>query len=251
MNQSDRVNRVKEIDQRLQEIEQELAGTNTSNAVQQLTKLSADLLKNKTGEAKRINIKTKKGTVSIDPQEIITDILAANKRYAVFVVCSLTGFFGVHRYLLGYKNWWIQLLTFGCLGMWWIVDLVRIGIHQFPKADGTPLEKGPHDKQVIGAMVVVLLIIGFIGNVTSPTTSSRSSSSSSHSASKRYEINKFKAKSLLRGCCTGAGGHWSSNDYCLGNPKEAAFIKCAGDGNTYIRYENGNVIKLDPYKYLP
>ncbi len=41
--------------------------------------------------------------------------------------CWFLGFFGIHRFYLGYSLIGIiQLLTFGGFGIWWFVDFVRL-----------------------------------------------------------------------------------------------------------------------------
>ena len=42
-------------------------------------------------------------------------------------LCLFLGYLGVHRFYLSYK-WqaWVQLFTLGGLGVWWLIDLVRI-----------------------------------------------------------------------------------------------------------------------------
>ena len=51
------------------------------------------------------------------------------------------GYFGIHRLLMGYKNWWIQLITLGGCGIWALYDLIMIITDKMPMADGTPLKK--------------------------------------------------------------------------------------------------------------
>ena len=51
------------------------------------------------------------------------------------------GYLGIHRLLMGYKNWWIQLLTAGGCGIWTLYDFIMIITDKMPMADGTPLKK--------------------------------------------------------------------------------------------------------------
>ena len=51
-----------------------------------------------------------------------------NKSQAwALVICCLAGFVGAHRYYLGYiLEGAIQTVTLGGMGVWWIIDLIRI-----------------------------------------------------------------------------------------------------------------------------
>jgi TM2 domain-containing membrane protein YozV len=60
-------------------------------------------------------------------------------RLEMALICWTVGIFGVHRLLMGYKNWWLQFLTLGGLGIWMIIDLIAILTGKMKMADGTPL----------------------------------------------------------------------------------------------------------------
>jgi TM2 domain-containing membrane protein YozV len=47
--------------------------------------------------------------------------------YWTIFLCFFFGVLGAHRFYLGY-NWqgWVQLFTLGGLGIWWLIDFVRI-----------------------------------------------------------------------------------------------------------------------------
>lgn len=67
----------------------------------------------------------------------------AQKKMIMALVCWIVGGFGVHRYMMGYKNWWQQLLlTFVCgIGqIWALVDLIKILTGSMKMADGRDLE---------------------------------------------------------------------------------------------------------------
>ena len=55
------------------------------------------------------------------------------------VVSLLVGFLGVDRKMLGYSNWWVKLVTFGGLGVWAFIDLVRIATGSLKMATGESL----------------------------------------------------------------------------------------------------------------
>jgi len=57
------------------------------------------------------------------------------------LVCWFLGTLGIHRLMMGYSNWWLQLITVGGCGVWTIIDLINILTNKMPMADGTPLKE--------------------------------------------------------------------------------------------------------------
>ncbi|WP_101690045.1 TM2 domain-containing protein [Dysgonomonas massiliensis] len=57
----------------------------------------------------------------------------------MLVICWFLGGFGVHRYLMGYKNWWLMLITLGGCGLWVLYDFIMILLDKMKMADGTDL----------------------------------------------------------------------------------------------------------------
>ncbi|HEX8547461.1 MAG TPA: TM2 domain-containing protein [Cytophagaceae bacterium] len=51
------------------------------------------------------------------------------------------GGIGLHRLLMGYKNWWMMLVTLGGFGIWSLIDFTRIALGKMTMANGAPLEK--------------------------------------------------------------------------------------------------------------
>lgn len=51
------------------------------------------------------------------------------------------GAIGLHRLLMGYKNWWIMPLTLGGFGIWSLIDFARIALGKMLMANGVPLDK--------------------------------------------------------------------------------------------------------------
>lgn len=51
------------------------------------------------------------------------------------------GIFGVHRYMMGYKWWWVMFLTMGGLGIWSMIDLWRVYNGTLVMSDGTSLSE--------------------------------------------------------------------------------------------------------------
>jgi hypothetical protein len=53
----------------------------------------------------------------------------------------LFGWLGIDRFYLGYKRMGIlKLLTFGLLGIWWVLDILLLLGKSVPDAAGRPLE---------------------------------------------------------------------------------------------------------------
>jgi TM2 domain-containing membrane protein YozV len=63
----------------------------------------------------------------------------SQSKIAMILVSFFIGQLGVHRYLMGYSNWWLQLITFGGLGIWQLVDFIRIITGDMKMADGRDL----------------------------------------------------------------------------------------------------------------
>ena len=57
----------------------------------------------------------------------------------MILIALFLGGLGIHRLMMGYKNWWLQLLTCGGCGIWALIDLVRIITGDMKMADGTEL----------------------------------------------------------------------------------------------------------------
>lgn len=49
------------------------------------------------------------------------------------------GALGVHRYMMGYGNWWKMALTLGGFGLWSLVDFYRIFSGKMKMVDGEKL----------------------------------------------------------------------------------------------------------------
>jgi TM2 domain-containing membrane protein YozV len=60
---------------------------------------------------------------------------------SMILVAFLLGQLGIHRLMMGYSNWWLQLITFGGCGIWSLVDLIRIITGDMRMADGRELKK--------------------------------------------------------------------------------------------------------------
>jgi TM2 domain-containing membrane protein YozV len=63
----------------------------------------------------------------------------AQQKIVMMLVCLFLGAYGIHRLMMGYKNWWLMLLTLGGCGIWTIVDLIKIATGSMKMADGRDL----------------------------------------------------------------------------------------------------------------
>ncbi|MEA3450780.1 MAG: TM2 domain-containing protein [Bacteroidota bacterium] len=55
-------------------------------------------------------------------------------------LCFFLGLIGIHRLVMGYKNWWLMPLTLGGFWIWSLYDFVRIMTGKMTMADGTKLK---------------------------------------------------------------------------------------------------------------
>jgi TM2 domain-containing membrane protein YozV len=58
---------------------------------------------------------------------------------SMILIAFFLGGLGVHRYLMGYSNWWLMLITLGGCGIWSLVDLIRIITGDMKMSDGREL----------------------------------------------------------------------------------------------------------------
>lgn len=65
----------------------------------------------------------------------------SDKNYIVAVLLAwFLGGLGVDRFYLGYTGIGVaKLLTFGGLGIWWLIDLILIALKKVPDRQGQPL----------------------------------------------------------------------------------------------------------------
>lgn len=54
-------------------------------------------------------------------------------------LCFFLGLLGIHRLVLGYKNWWLMAMTLGGFWLWTLSDFIRIMTGKMTMADGTAL----------------------------------------------------------------------------------------------------------------
>ncbi len=58
----------------------------------------------------------------------------------IILISFFLGIFGIDRYLLGYKNWWIKGITLGGGSIWALIDLINILTFKLKMADGSDFE---------------------------------------------------------------------------------------------------------------
>ena len=57
------------------------------------------------------------------------------------ILCILLGGLGVHRFYVGkVVTGIIMILTFGGLGIWTLIDLIRIAVGSFKDSNGLPIK---------------------------------------------------------------------------------------------------------------
>lgn len=57
----------------------------------------------------------------------------------MILVCFFFGGLGIHRLMMGYSNWWLQLITLGGFGIWSFIDFIRLITGDMKMSDGRDL----------------------------------------------------------------------------------------------------------------
>ncbi len=70
----------------------------------------------------------------------MADLKPVQKKMTMALVAFFVGGLGIHRYLMGYSNWWLMIITFGGCGIWTLYDFIMILTDKMKMADGRPLE---------------------------------------------------------------------------------------------------------------
>lgn len=63
----------------------------------------------------------------------------AQSKTTMLIVALFLGQLGIHRKMMGYSNWWMQLLTLGGCGIWALIDVIKIATGGMKMADGRDL----------------------------------------------------------------------------------------------------------------
>lgn len=78
-----------------------------------------------------------KATQKMVKKQIGDDAGSSKSQIVALLVCWFVGYLGIHRLYLGYKNWWVMLITLGGCGIWALIDLIRIIMGDLKPADGS------------------------------------------------------------------------------------------------------------------
>jgi TM2 domain-containing membrane protein YozV len=62
-------------------------------------------------------------------------------KMTMILIALFIGQLGIHRLMMGYSNWWLQLITFGGCGIWALIDVIMIATGKMGMADGRPLKE--------------------------------------------------------------------------------------------------------------
>ena len=57
----------------------------------------------------------------------------------MIIVSLFLGGLGIDRFMMGYSNWWLKLITLGGCGIWALIDLIKIITGSMKMADGREL----------------------------------------------------------------------------------------------------------------
>jgi TM2 domain-containing membrane protein YozV len=58
----------------------------------------------------------------------------------MILISLFLGNLGIHRLMMGYSNWWLQLITCGGCGIWSLIDFIRILTGDMKMSDGRELK---------------------------------------------------------------------------------------------------------------
>jgi TM2 domain-containing membrane protein YozV len=97
-------------------------------------------------------LKVEKRTIPHYPKNFVRAIL----------LCWILGIFGIHRFYKGYKRiGFIQLITLGGFGIWWLIDLVSMCFNSYKDKYGTELEEynGYLASLILSGTVILMLSV--------------------------------------------------------------------------------------------
>ena len=61
-------------------------------------------------------------------------------KITMIIVCWFLGGLGIHRLMMGYRNWWLMLITAGGCGIWLLIDFIKLLTGSLKMADGRDLK---------------------------------------------------------------------------------------------------------------
>jgi hypothetical protein len=84
----------------------------------------------------------RKGSSNWFPAREIPGLFSDKDWVTTVVLSFLVGWLGIDRFYLGYTGLGIlKLITFGGLGIWYIIDLILIVMNRLPDSNGLPLRR--------------------------------------------------------------------------------------------------------------
>ncbi len=57
----------------------------------------------------------------------------------MIIISLFLGGLGIDRFMMGYSNWWLKLITLGGCGIWALIDFIKIITGSMKMADGREL----------------------------------------------------------------------------------------------------------------
>lgn len=67
------------------------------------------------------------------------ELKPVQSKTTMILISFFLGGLGIHRFMMGYSNWWLQLITLGGCGIWSFIDFIRIIIGSLKMSDGREL----------------------------------------------------------------------------------------------------------------
>jgi len=134
--------------------------------------------------------------MNASPDENEQVVATKSQFYPTFFLGLFLGVFGVHRFYTGkIKSGVAQLVTFGGLGIWWLIDMVMILIGKFKDKNGVVMPNV--SPKMTWGIFIIAMIIGMAGRGAN-SESKRTSGGSSHSSSSSVSTSDIV-------------GHWSND----------------------------------------